>query len=231
MRIALPSLSSRLHTVAMSRLSDVLYEHVDLPADRCLSIPSRLESGSTVIFCRGTDIPMLVASGRADIGFTGYDMAAEAVLSTGRPLDVRTLGESRPSYVCFARPKGRARIRTLYTEYPNLAARWIAATDEYRNSEVVAVHGSLEGLAFADPYGAAFVLMTTGQSLSDNHLDDVVPILGTDLCVVRRPDGNTGVPSQGRDGTDSPLVDNSAIADLPILELPAFCGGAPDTAR
>ncbi|WP_030548631.1 hypothetical protein [Streptomyces albus] len=101
------------------------------------TLVERLESGDTLIHCRGTDVPVLVARGIADLGFTGYDMAVEAALSTGRALDIRSLAPARPSCVCYATAPGHTPVRRLCTEYPATAGRWARATRGPRDTEVV----------------------------------------------------------------------------------------------
>lgn len=213
LRIAVPSPTSRLHSVVTEAVGPALQAaggtpHAMSPVSRTLV--ERLESGDTLVHCRGTDVPVLIARGFADLGFTGYDMAVEAALSTGRALDMRSLAPARPSYVCYATVPGRTPVRRLYTEYPATAGRWARATRGLRDAEVVELHGSLEGVVRSDPEAAAFVLVTTGETLDANGLLDRTPILATDLCLVRRehePAEWDGLPA----------------ADLPVLPMPRFC--------
>ena len=208
MRIAVPSPSSRLHAVAVSKLEYLVGAQVALPSDRLLG----LGTGTVleIVFCRGTDIPSLVAQGLADVGLTGYDMSVENILATGRPLDVRSLAEARTSFVCFARVSGRRKIRRIYTEYPFLAQSWVAKTSAMRAAEIIRLHGSVEGIAAMDQESAALVLVTSGRTLHDNGLTDSVPILTTDLCVVRR-------------AADGPRSRWGSLDSLPALALPRFC--------
>lgn len=218
LRIALPSATSRLHAVVAQTLSGVLdmdgrAGEATRPTGR-RALTRELASGDTVVHCRGTDVPMLVARGIVDVGFTGYDMSVEAVLTTGRDLDVRSLSPARTSFVCFATVSGRSPIRRLYTEYPATARRWARATSGLRSAEVIPLHGSLEGLVHADPESAAFVLVTSGETIEANGLDLCTPILATDMCVVRR--AADCVPLQG-----------FPVDDLPRLTMPRFCQSTP----
>lgn len=208
MRLAVPSVSSKLHQVSLAAIDS-------LSAGRARDLPTRalrllLDNGTELLFCRGRDVPGLVAHGVADAGLTGYDMTVEWMLGSHSGLDVRSWTPSRLSFVAFVAVPGR-RVARIYTEYPEITCRWIASTRRYAGVGVVPLHGSSEGIIRADPEGGGVVLVTTGSTLRANDLPTPVPLLATDLCVVRRqPDGTAvgGVP----------------LNSLPELGLPSFCG-------
>lgn len=214
LRVVAPSDTSRLYPVVADVLAHTLVSE-PATASKRRSLVRQLTSGDVLINCRGTDAPLLVARGLADIGLTGYDMAVEAVLATGQDLEIRSLAPARASFVCYATVPGRTSIRRLYTEYPHTAARWARSTRGLHDVEVIPLHGSLEGLAREDPDAAAFVLVTTGETLEANGLLEKTPLIATDLCLVRRRD-------------DSAEFDGLAMNSLPLLALPDFCA---ETAR
>ena len=207
-RLAVPSASSRLHDTAMSTLRKAL-AGADLGAGGGRRLSHSLPDGLQLVQCRGADIPMLVASGVVDVGLTGYDVTVEGTVATGDLLDVRSLAPARASLVCLVSAPGRRRIKLLYTEYPNLTRSWARSTLAFQSVRIVHLHGSIEGLVSLDPQAGGVVLVTSGETLRANGLVVEVPILATDLCVVRR---DTAVSAVGR----------LAIDRLPSLAMPRF---------
>jgi ATP phosphoribosyltransferase len=183
MRICAPSLSSRLHTPAYA----VLRETFDLTGELQHHRQLRVEAGEhQIILCRGTDVPTIVALGVADVGITGYDVAVEWAIANDQELDVRDLGPSRSSFVCFVTVPGRT-VRRIYPEYPAITTRWLAASNRYADASTVLMHGSSEAVIAADPVGGGVLLVTSGETLRENNLSDAFPLLATDLCLVARP--------------------------------------------
>lgn len=154
--------------------------------DRVLA--KTLPSGLKLAFCRGRDVPMLVANDFAHIGLTGYDAVVEWAVAAGERLDVRSLAPTRASQVCLVTAPGRVETRRLYSEYPRLTRCWANATLAYRTAEIVHVNGSAEGLVALDSRSSGVVLVTSGETLRANALVVEHPILATDLCVVMRSD-------------------------------------------
>jgi ATP phosphoribosyltransferase len=81
LRIATPSPTSRLYGAAAEALNRVLGTPT-APHGRVLL--ESLADGSQLVYCRGTDVGVLVALGVVDVGLTGYDMVAEST-ANGRP--------------------------------------------------------------------------------------------------------------------------------------------------
>jgi ATP phosphoribosyltransferase len=211
-RLAVPSASSRLHDAAVSTVRRAL-AGADLGAGGGRLLWHSLPDGLQLVQCRGTDIPMLVASGVVDVGLTGYDVTVERAIATGDQLDVRSLAPARASLVCLVSPPGRRRIKLLYTEYPNLTRSWTRSTLAFQNVQIVHLHGSIEGLVSLDPQSGGVVLVTTGETLRANGLVVEVPIMATDLCVVRRD-------------TTVSAIGSLAIDRLPSLAMPRFVRSA-----
>ncbi|MFF0314266.1 hypothetical protein ACFYPH_06400 [Micromonospora sp. NPDC005252] len=171
----------------------------------------------TLVFCRGFDVPELVASEAVDVGITGYDVCVEWWLAHGRALRMHALPAIRTSFVTYCTVAGRE-IDTIYTEYPAITRAWLAARAEARPVRIVQLHGSTEGVIRADRHGAGVLLVTSGETLAANGLDVEVPLLATDVCVVTR----TSPPRGQR------LIDLDA---LPVLGIPGFCDSAPQPER
>jgi ATP phosphoribosyltransferase len=228
MRIAAPSLSSKLHHPALG----ILRKHFDLPGvffktrpnqqvgssenlglgtapgnpngNRCLH---RSETQYELVFCRGSDIPNLVGIGVVDLGLAGYDMAVESYCKSGNALDIRHFGPIRPSFVCYAtlRSSKADRIARIYSEYEQITRHWAANTLGLKDVPIVPVHGSSEGLLATDQDSAAVLLVTTGETLRANGDFSLNPLLATDLCLISRP------------GVLSTLSDNEVFQQLTRL--------------
>jgi ATP phosphoribosyltransferase len=208
LRIAVPSPTSRLHSVAAEALNSLLGRPTS-PSGRVLLEP--LGGGTQLVYCRGTDVGVLVALGVADVGLTGYDMIAEAAASGIRasPL-IWSLAPARTSYVCLVKPESRKQVRRIYTEYPGLTRAWLACSDIFGGAEVVTLHGSSEGVIALDKQSAGVILVTSGETAQANGLDMRLPLMATDLCLAAREE-----PAARLGRLD--------MAALPILELPEFC--------
>lgn len=207
MRIAMPSPTSRLYSVAAEALNELLGTRT-APHGRVLL--ESLADGSQLVYCRGTDVGVIVALGVADVGLTGYDMIAEARASVGPTLMIRSLAPARTSYVCLVKPQRRADIKRIYTEYPCLTHAWLNHAHMFDDVEIVTLHGSIEGVVALDDHSAGVFLVTSGETAQANGLDMCLPLLATDLCLVTHGD------LSGRLGTLN-------IDSLATLELPAFC--------
>lgn len=207
LRIAIPSPTSRLYSVAAEALNRMLGTQT-APHGRVLV--ESLADGSQLVYCRGTDVGVLVALGVADVGLTGYDMIVEAT-ANGRPTPViRSLAPARTSYVCVVKPKCRAHISRIYTEYPYLTRAWLTRAHMFGGAEVVTLHGSIEGVVALDDHSVGVILVTSGETAQANGLDMCLPLMATDLCLVTYGD------QPARLGT----LDMNSLA---TLELPAFC--------
>jgi ATP phosphoribosyltransferase len=217
LRIAVPSPTSRLYPVAAEALGTLLGRPIQ-PHGRALV--DSLPDGTRVVYCRGTDVGVLVALGVADVGLTGYDMIAETTAG-GRPTPaIHSLAPARTSYVCVLKPEGRTRITRVYTEYPHLTQAWLTHSRTLYGVEVVTLHGSIEGVVAHDNESAGVLLVTSGETARANGLDTCLPLLATDLCLVTRS-GQRGFLGGlgGLGGLD--------IDSLSALELAAFCREIP----
>ncbi|WP_030443125.1 hypothetical protein [Actinoplanes subtropicus] len=204
MRICAPSLSSRLHKPAYAHLRTTFGLTEEIEQHRQL----RLWAGDhDILLCRGSDVPQVVALDVADVGLTGYDVAVEWALANDRELDIRDLGPSRASFVCFVTVPGR-RVGRIYSEYPAITTRWLTESRQYGQLPIVSMHGSSEAVIAADPLGGGVLLVTSGDTLRANGLSDAFPLLSTDLCLVSLPGR---MPERWGD---------RPTADLPSLPVP-----------
>lgn len=209
MRLALPSSTSRAYDAVRGVLDDVLAppEPIVMPDLRTLT--RTVSPELDVLFCRGTDVPAILSAGAADVGLTGYDMAVEHSLRTGAPLDIRPLGPIRTSFVTFESVQGR-RVERIYTEYPSITRAWVAATKQFADAELIVTHGSSEGVISVDERSGGVLLVTSGRTARENGLDLTIPLMETDVCVVR--------PA----GSDVESLGTLRLDALPALGLPAF---------
>ncbi|WP_433385059.1 hypothetical protein [Micromonospora sp. KLBMP9576] len=205
MIVAAPGSSSRLYG-PLVELVGGLFPSLATAHPRALSHHSGPDS---LVFCRGFDIPELVASKVVDIGITGYDVCVEWCIANGRRLHLRALPPTRTSFVTYCTLGDRDPLR-IYTEYPAITRAWLANRAEERAMRIVRLHGSTEGVIRADTRGAGVLLVTSGETLHVNGLDVEVPLLATDVCVVTR--------EQPPD--DNQLIDLDA---MPVLGMPSFC--------
>jgi len=160
LRIATPSPTSRLYGAAAEALNRLLGTP---PAPHGRVLLESLADGSQLVYCRATDVGVLVALGVADVGLTGYDMVAEAT-ANGRPTPmIRSLAPARTSYVCLVKPERRTHVTRIYTEYPYLTRAWLGRSHLFGGAEVVTLHGSIEGVIALSPPGR------------QPHLPDLVP--------------------------------------------------------
>lgn len=211
MIIAVPAPSSRLHdpivNLATAFLADATQRH-----------PRSLmgQSGdNSIVFCRGFDIPLLVALGSVDLGITGYDVCVEFSLANNQKFVMRGLPAARTSFVSYCTVPGRD-VRTIYTEYPAIARAWLASRADPFPCDVRRLHGATEGVIRSDPQGAGVLLVTSGETLRANGLDLDVPLLATDVCAVAR--------------TVEPIERMIASDVLSVLDMPSFCADVPVSA-
>jgi ATP phosphoribosyltransferase len=172
-----------------------------------------LPDGPQLVYCRGTDVGVLLALGVVDIGLTGYDMIAEAVASGRPPPFIWSLAPARTSYVCLLKPEQRTTIKRVYTEYPHLARAWLNRSRVFSEADVVTLHGSIEGVVALDDQSAGVLLVTSGETAKANGLDVCLPLLVTDLCLV----------AYAQPPSPSGILCGLDIGSLPTLELPEFC--------
>lgn len=206
MRIAIPSVTSRMHEAVRGLLEDA-FGDVDLEFTRrtlTRSVTPEIE----LVLCRGTDVPTLVSLGVVDVGITGYDMAVEWSLALGTELDIRSLAPARTSFVTYATVQGRT-VDRIYTEYMHLTKAWVAGSREHAHCEIVLLHGSSEGVIHVDSRSAGVLLVTSGRTSADSGLDLTLPLLETDAVAVRKP------------GNSTPLG-KTDLDERPSLPMPSF---------
>jgi ATP phosphoribosyltransferase len=209
LRLALPN-KGRLHDEARSLLADAGLE-VRSSSERALvaSLGGEFEG----LFVRAQDIPEFVADGSADVGVTGWDLAAES----GRALDSRLdLGFGRCRLVVAAREEGGGRtleelpdgIRVA-TVFPRLAARYFA--ERGRRVELVPVSGAVEIAPHLGIADAIVDLTSTGSTLRVNGLREVATVLESSARLIvagdAGADGTSAADTGARDaGTGTPTA-------------------------
>jgi hypothetical protein len=77
-------------------------------------------------------------------------------------------------------------------------------------TELVITHGSSEGVISVDDRSAGVLLVTSGRTARENGLDLTIPLMETDVCVVRPMD------------SDVEALGTLPLDTLPALALPAF---------
>jgi ATP phosphoribosyltransferase len=150
-----------------------------------------------VLLVRDDDIPDLVQEDVCDLGIVGLNVVEEkrlAFLSRGiDPLfeQVTTLDYGRcrlsvaiPEDQTYSGP-GSLEGKRIATTYPNILARWLRT--EGLRAEVVTLSGAVE---IAPRLGRADVicdLVSTGSTLSANHLTEVEVVMESQAVLVRTP--------------------------------------------
>lgn len=173
-RIALPN-KGRLAEDARTLLTDAGLD-VRIRGDRALS--ASLGESFEAIFVRAEDIPEFVADGAADLGVTGWDLAAES----GRPVEslldlefgrcrlvVAVSDESPVRSLQNIAPRAR-----VATAFPRLASRFFG--DAGANVEIVPVSGAAE---IAPHLGIADIivdLVSTGSTLRMNGMRELATV-------------------------------------------------------
>lgn len=142
MRVAAPSFSSRFHSPAFGALRSALPFISSVTSCRKLSVE---ENGYQIVFCRGTDVPTVLAAGLVDVGLMGYDVSVEWCARMHARLDILSLAPTRLSFVSFVSVRGRT-VKRIYSEYESITRCWVKKTNALRNAEIIKVHGSSEGI-------------------------------------------------------------------------------------
>lgn len=207
MIIAVPAPSSRLYD-PISRLATAFLADGTPPHPRSLL---RSSGDDSIVYCRGFDIPLLVAQGIVDLGITGYDVCVEFSLAHNQKLVMRGMPAMRTSFVSYCTVSGRV-VQRIYTEYPAIAQAWLASRTDSFPGDILQLRGAAEGVIRADPQGAGVLLVTSGETLGANGLDLDVPLLATDVCAVAR--------------TVDAIERVIASESLSELDLPSFCADA-----
>lgn len=150
------------------------------------------------VWLKARDIPMMVATGMADLGFVGQDWCRELVLrgdiSSGSLEQIAPLNYSKnlggpirwvlaaPDVVTLQRLR---RIRGLIaTEMPAIVSEWLRSND-CDGVRTLATHGSTE--AFCPRFADAIVDTTdSGRSLREAGLTEVQEVLRSEVSVVGR---------------------------------------------
>ena len=145
----------------------------DMSRSRKLMFATSLDSVSLLVM-RGSDVPVYVENGAADMGVAGKDMLLEyGGEGLYEPLD---LGIARCRLMTAAprqgiRPGNRLRVATKFTR---IAKRWFA--EQGRQVELIKLNGALEiapAMGLAD---AIVDIVDTGNTLRANGLEPVETI-------------------------------------------------------
>jgi ATP phosphoribosyltransferase len=150
-----------------------------------------------VLLVRDDDIPDLVQEDVCDLGIVGLNVVEEKRLAFQArgvaPLFelVTTLDYGR-CRLCIAVPENQLYAgaqslqgKRIATTYPNIVARWLA--ERGIGAEVVTLSGAVE---IAPRLGRADVicdLVSTGNTLTANHLREVETVFESQAVVIRTP--------------------------------------------
>lgn len=135
------------------------------------------EAPLRVYVVRDSDVPTYVEYGAADLGIAGRDVLEEQGRDLYEPLDLG-IGRCRMSIAePEARPvDDRARLHLrVATKFPNIARRHLEARGVV--AEVIALHGSIELGPLTGLADRIVDLVSSGETLRQNHLREVETIL------------------------------------------------------
>lgn len=198
LRIALPN-KGRLSQDSRLLLAEAGYSLSPSP-DRVLSTP--LDDGLEAVFVRARDIPEFVATGAADIGITGWDLASEYQLQSGRTVSSRSdLGFGDCRLVVAVRSSSSIHSLEQLGSIVNdralrVATVFPAITREFFSRfgisiELAAVTGASE---IAPLLGIADVVVditSTGSTLRTNGLREIATVMRSSArliqCEARNP--------------------------------------------
>jgi len=127
------------------------------------------ENNIEFLLVRSKDVGTYVEQGSADLGIIGFDLLSE------HDFDVFTAAEFPFGYcqLCVAYHaenkdwKSRRNIR-IATKYPNITTRYFF--EKGFNAELIELYGSIEIAPLTGLSDAIVDLVSTGQTLKENHL-------------------------------------------------------------
>ena len=150
-----------------------------------------------VLLVRDDDIPDLVQEDVCDLGIVGLNVVEEKRLAyLSRGIDslleqVTTLDYGRcrlsvavPDDVVYAGP-GSLEGKRIATTYPNILSRWLTA--QGLRAEVVTLSGAVEIAPRLGRADAICDLVSTGSTLSANHLTEAEVVMESQAVLVRTP--------------------------------------------
>lgn len=141
------------------------------PPDDALGAPLR------VYVVRDQDVPTYVEHGAADLGIAGSDVLEEQGRDLYQPLDLR-LGRCRLAVAeSDERPaddRSRLHLR-IATKFPNLTHRYLE--ERGMVAEVIKLYGSIELAPLTGLADRIVDLVSSGETLRQNHLHEVETIL------------------------------------------------------
>lgn len=148
------------------------------PPDDSLAAPLR------VYVVRDQDVPTYVEHGAADLGIAGSDVLEEQGRDLYQPLDLR-LGRCRLAVAEPAeRPaddRSRLHLR-IATKFPNLTRRYLE--ERGMVAEVIKLYGSIELAPLTGLADRIVDLVSSGETLRQNHLHEVETILDVSARLV-----------------------------------------------
>ncbi|MBE7438348.1 MAG: ATP phosphoribosyltransferase [Spirochaetales bacterium] len=170
--IALPAGRMALEALAFLTRSGIAEFDENRP-ERALSFMDR-QGFFRIVLARSQDVPVYVIRGGADAGVTGRDVLSEHGIELPTPLALG-FGLCRLSVAAHDPDCLKKKHVRVATKYPSLAQDFF-----FRNGlscEIIKLHGSIEiapALGMAD---CIVDLVSSGQTLRDNHLVEVATIL------------------------------------------------------
>ena len=172
-RIALPSLHSRLH----------------IKAQKLLKLPLHLDSQQLVYhsseaiiyFLRPWDIPMLVESGLIDVAFCGYDTIIE--LNVDILVKERFQEMQAPIALCKPSDLNLNNGISIATEYYNITNNFLS--NKFKRYKIIKVRGASEAYPYLDGISAIVDIVETGNTIKKNKLELFEIITYTYPCLIQ----------------------------------------------
>jgi len=144
-----------------------------------------------VVLVRASDVPTYVQHGGADLGVAGLDVLLEHGGGLYRPLDLKiarcrmsvaTREDFAGDYAAAVRQGSRIRVATKYTQ---AAREHFAAKGVH--VDLIKLYGSMELAPLTGLADAIVDLVSTGSTLSANHLVEVEAIMDISARLVVNP--------------------------------------------
>lgn len=116
------------------------------------------------IFAKGTDVPVYVEKGAADLGIVGLDTLLE------KPAKVLNVSKLPFSYchLSVAGPPGVEKIERVATSYTNIAFDYFSK--KRQDVQLIHLHGSVELAPILDLADVIVDIIQTGTTLKENGL-------------------------------------------------------------
>lgn len=173
-RIAIPSVHSRLHKKVM----EILGISYSIPPQKLVFKSNTIE----IYFLRPWDIPRMVELNYIDLGFCGTDIIYELKSNVELCLKFDTYRTK----ICFLKLSNQRSSNISFkvaTEYPRIATQYLQS--QFNEFEIFHVRGAAEAYAHFDDISAVIDIYESGRTAKENSLEIVKIVNYTFPCLIK----------------------------------------------